>query len=149
MSIDLRFPIKRRPRRVLDGERVLLPEWMIRKADERYLGIRFVLERQLFGMGYQQLDSNYFNKMPRDSGVMIMGLVPIEEICPGQTFPGDIDLLVIPFEGDELLASRALAIEVKAVRALYARPHRSPNSFGLSQAGALLSLGFRWLGWRI
>ncbi|WP_259758955.1 hypothetical protein [Pseudomonas sp. GCEP-101] len=140
--MDCRFPIKRRPRRVLEGERVLLPEWMIRKADERYLGIRLVLDRRLFGMGYQQLDSRYFDAMPRDSGVMIRGLVPIEKICPGRILPGDIDLLVIPFEGDELLASRALAIELKAVRASYARQHRSPNSFGLSQASALLSLGF-------
>lgn len=146
MSMDCRFPIKRRPRRVLEGERVLLPEWMIRKADERYLGIRLVLERRLFGMGYQQLDSRYFNAMPRDSEVMIRGLVPIEQICPGHTFPGDIDLLVIPFEGDELVASRALAIELKAVRASYARQHRSPNSFGFSQAEALLSMGFPLVG---
>lgn len=146
VSIDCRFPIERRPRRVLEGERVLLPEWMIRKADERYLGIRLVLERRLFGMGYQQLDSRYFNSMPRDSGVMIRGLVPIDAICPGQTFPGDIDLLVIPFEKDELVASRALAIESKAVRASYARQHRSPNSFGFSQASALLALGFPLVG---
>jgi hypothetical protein len=49
---------------------------------------------------------------------------------------------VIPYECDELVLHRTLAVEIKAVRASYVKQGRSPNQFGYSQAQALLALGF-------
>jgi hypothetical protein len=76
------------------------------------------------------------------AGVFIGAFVPANLILPALTFPGDIDLLVIPYEGDELIPSRAIAIEIKIVRARFDDQGKSPNQFGFSQARALLSAGF-------
>ena len=83
--------------------------------------------------------------MPLDSGVFIAPLVRTRDILPQAERPGDIDLLVIPYEGDELVLERVLAIEAKAVRARFSRQGKSPNEFGFSQALSLLSLGLPYV----
>jgi len=64
---------------------------------------------------------SFFEERVEDSGVMIAHSVPSREISPVIIFPGDIDLLVIPCVGDELIVDQALAIEVKIVRARFKR----------------------------
>jgi hypothetical protein len=80
--------------------------------------------------------------MKRTSGVMINPFVPTSEIIPGAFFPGDIDLLVIPYEDDDLVLSMSMAVEVKIVRVQHSRQGKSPNRYGFSQAEASMRLGF-------
>lgn len=141
--MEYRVPILEKPRRLKHGERAFfVPKKWARTHDERLLIMEFVCHRRLFGHGYQCLMPNYFDDMPKGSGVFISGLVPTKEILPHVEFPGDIDLLIIPYEGDELLISMSLAIEIKIIRATYKKQGRSPNQYGFSQAEALLRAGF-------
>lgn len=138
-----RRSIKHRPGLVRNGQiAATLPKSLIERNAEEALIIEFTCHRKLFGDAYSGLQSDYFRSMPQRSGVFVRPLIPIGEIVPGATRPGDIDLLVVPYEGDQLILDRALAIEVKVVRASYARQGRSPNDFGISQASALMQLGF-------
>lgn len=59
--------------------------------------------------------------------------------------PGDIDLLVIPYEGAELVLERVVAIEIKAVRATFLRQGKKSGSSGFSQAAGLKILGFPYV----
>jgi hypothetical protein len=134
----LRFPPDSRP-----GEPLfLMPASAVNKHDERCVTYAWLSHRGLFGEVYRRLLPDYFDTMPPDSGVVIGSFIPTGEVLPGLSFPGDIDVLVIPYEGDELVLSRTLAIEIKVIRASFARQGKSPNQFGLSQAGALLDAGF-------
>ncbi|MYM70264.1 hypothetical protein GTP45_26160 [Pseudoduganella sp. FT55W] len=72
---------------------------------------------------------------------MIAPVVPTAAIAPDVTFPGDIDLLIIPYADDNLILSDTLAIEIKVVRAKYARQGKAPNEFGFSQANAIFTHG--------
>lgn len=118
---------------------------MMVKNDEIALGLQFICDRPLFGHGYRCLLPEYFDQMPLDSGVLITPFLPTKHLLPEQTFPGDIDLLVVPFENDELVLSKTLAIELKVIRATFEKQGRSPNQFGFSQAEGLLKFGFPYV----
>ena len=118
---------------------------LVRRNAEIAIVVAFIARRRLFGDVYSQLLPDYFWKMPRGSGVLIQPLTPTRNIAPKATRPGDIDLLIVPYEGDELVLDQTLAVEAKVLRASHARPGKSPNEFGFSQAGALLELGFPYV----
>jgi hypothetical protein len=122
-----------------------IPGEMFVRNDERVLALRLVLNRHLFGAAYQRLMPDAYRSMGDECGVLVRGVVPMQELVPSLKYPGDIDLLVIPYQGDELILSGTLAIEVKALRATFANPHKSPNQFGFSQAAALLNAGFPYV----
>lgn len=139
----VRRPILARPPLLRSGEVLCeLPVSAVKKREEMALTRIFTSQRRLFGMGYQVLLPRYFDEMRAGSGVFIAHFLPIHAISPETNFPGDIDLLVVPYEGDELVLSMALAIEIKVVRASFAKQGKSPNQFGFSQAQALLRCGF-------
>ncbi len=115
---------------------------MVEKNDEIFLGLQLICNRRLFGECFRLLMPRHFELMGRKSGVMIGGFVPSEELLQGMTFPGDVDLLIIPYENDELVVSQTLAVELKVVRAKYEKQGKSPNQLGLSQATAMLEHGF-------
>jgi hypothetical protein len=104
-----------------------------------------ILQRRLFGLVYRLLQPDYFDAMPRDSGVYVSIAVPTNRILPEVNNPGDIDLLVVPYEGNELLLSRVIAAEIKVIRASFQRQGKSPNEMGFSQAGQLLKAGFPYV----
>lgn len=140
---DYRQHMQARPAYGSHGEiSVVFPRSWMDKNDERALTLRFVLHRVLFGDGYSTLLPDYFDAMDRSSGVMISCFVQMDELLPGVRFPGDIDLLIIPYQGNELVLSMTLAVEVKAVRASYRNQGKSPNQYGFSQACAMLEAGF-------
>jgi len=126
-----------------NGEIVFqVPKRMVEKNDEIFLELQLICKRELFGHCFRLLMPQYFASMGCNSGVMIRGFVSSEEILPSMTFPGDIDLLIIPYEGDELVVSRTVVIELKVVRATYEKQGKSPNQYGFSQATAMLEQGF-------
>lgn len=138
--------IKSRPKRVRRGEIFYaMPRVKVADRSEEALIIQFLSDRKLFGAAYREVQSNYFDNMPYGSGAFVGPLVRTKDIVADAERPGDIDLLVIPYEADQLVLDRVLAIEVKAVRAKFARQGKSPNEFGFSQASALLELGFPYV----
>lgn len=138
-----RASIHRRPPLFKTGDTVCAIEQnLVDRKDEKAIGLQFICQRRLFGHCYRQLHPNVFDWMGKGSGVFISPFVLSKEVVPHINFPGDIDLLVIPYEGDDLLLSRTLAIELKIVRASFEKQGKSPNEFGFSQASALLKNGF-------
>jgi len=132
-----------RPEYIKDGaEGFLIPNKLLNKNDEKALGVKFVANRLLFGQCYQLLFPEYFDSMPENSGVLIRGFVDTDKILNHISYPGDIDLLVIPYHENELILSRTLAIELKIVRATFIKQGKSPNQYGFSQSQALLDAGF-------
>ena len=143
---DYRKPIAHRPRLSKDGEVLfMLDKGMVDKDDERALCMRLVADRRLFGLCYRALMPGYFDGMPPASGVFVRGFVPTRWIASGVDYPGDIDLLVLPYESNELILSKALAVEVKVVRAKFHHQGKSPGSYGISQARALLECGIPYV----
>lgn len=138
--------IRRRPPKIGAGQAAYyIPNRYIEKRDEIALTMLFVAKRQLFGMAYSGLQPGYFWSMPRDSGVYVGLALPTRFFTTEVTRPGDVDLLVIPYEGDKLIVHRTLAIEIKAVRASFHRQGKSPNEFGFTQAGGLQAIGFPYV----
>ena len=115
---------------------------LIERRDELALTVALTAHRRLFGLCYFGLQPDYFDAMPLGSGVLVRPIVPTGLLAPGVANPGDVDLLVIPYEQDELVLDRVLAMEIKAIRATFVRQGRSPNDYGFSQANALTDLGF-------
>lgn len=139
----LRRRFKRRPAFIKSGEHAyVLPRHLVERNAEQAIAVEFVSHRQLFGDGYSQLQPDYFWAMPADSGVFVLLFLPTHHLSLGCAKPGDVDLLIVPYEGDELVLDRTLAVELKVVRASYERQGRSPNEFGVSQAVGLRALGF-------
>lgn len=137
------IPLKVRPKRVRHGAPLAaLPKSMYDTNDEIALGIRFVAKRALFGQCFAGVLPDCYYAMGSTGGVMIGAFVPSTKIMRAMKFPGDVDLLVIPYEDNQLIISETLAIELKAVRARFSNQGKSPNQFGFSQANALLSHGF-------
>lgn len=118
---------------------------MVDKDAEIALGLRLICNRRLFGECFRLLMPELFDSMVYGSGVMIKPFVLSKHVLPKMTFPGDIDLLIIPYEDDELIISRTLAIELKIVRAKFSKQSKSPNQFGFSQATSLLYRGFPYV----
>lgn len=123
-----------------------LPPKMGRDHHELALTLAWICNRQLFGRTYSSLQPEYFWDMPHGSGVLLRPVVTTSKISPGAIRPGDIDLLVIPYHGDELVLEQTLVLEIKAVRATFAKQGKSPNEFGFSQAEGLSALGFPYVG---
>ena len=119
-----------------------LPISSIEKATEQAVTIQFVADRRLFGACYSLLRPEYFDTAQQGCGVMIAVEVESQEIVSDMKFPGDIDILIIPYEGNQLIVSDTLAVEVKVVRARFERQEKSPNQFVFSQAKSLLKYGF-------
>lgn len=119
-----------------------LPRHLVKKRDEIALTLSFIANRQLFGWAYSGIQPNYFFDMPPDSGVYLTPITLSKDLSPEAKYPGDIDLLVIPYEKDELILDRVVAIEIKAVRANYLKQGKSPNDYGISQAEGLTAMGF-------
>jgi hypothetical protein len=140
---EYKIPIQYRPKQTKDGDTVfLIPKSLIDKNAEKALGLRFICNRRLFGECFRLLMPGFFDSMEYGSGVMIKPFVLSKSILPEMTFPGDIDLLIIPYRNDDLIISRSLAIELKIVRAKFTKQGKSPNEFGFSQATSLLKWGF-------
>jgi hypothetical protein len=118
--------------------------WIERNAEESLL-LRFICHRELFGLAYGSLQPEFMRNMPPRSGVYICPLVPTRVVFPTAKRPGDIDLMIIPYEENQLVLDRAMAIEVKVTRARFLNQGKSPNDFGYSQAESLLSLGFPYV----
>jgi hypothetical protein len=145
---DFRYrkTMKSRPRRLRSGDIFfMLPRSAVQNRSEESLIISFVSDRHLFGHAYAEVQPSFFSAMPQDSGVFICPLVRTRDIVAQATRPGDIDLLVIPYEGDQLILDHVLAVEAKAVRARFTRQGTSPNEFGFSQAVGLLALGLPYV----
>lgn len=136
-------PLIQRPRFSHDGEiRYLLPKAMVERHDEIAITIELICNRKLFGECYRRLMPNCYRSLGRKSGVMIGAFIPSKLIIPEMKFPGDFDLLIIPYNNDRLLISETLIVEIKIVRAKYIKQGKAPNEFGFSQANATLQNGF-------
>lgn len=147
MLADYRYKIHRRPRLLRSGDPyVALPLSFNEARHELAVSVAFVTDRKLFGEVYSRLQPDYFKDMPRRSGVFVRPVVQTSNLFSAHTKPGDIDLLIIPYECDELILHRVLAVEVKIIRAKYVRQGKSPNDFGFSQATSLRDMGFPYVG---
>ena len=113
--------------------------------DELAMILRLLTQRQLFGHVYGGLDPDYFDKIPNNSGVFVLPVLPTHVLMPGIHQPGDIDILVIPYEEEVLILEKSLAIEVKIVRATYKKQGKSPNEFGFTQVLQAIKLGFPYV----
>lgn len=118
---------------------------MVEKSNETFLTLFIIGNRRLFGSIYSGLLPDYFYEMPRESGVLICPVAKTELLFHGQKLPGDIDLIVIPYERDTLILDKTMAVEIKIIRASYNRQDKSPNEFGYSQCRSLLKLGFPYV----
>lgn len=144
--MNYRRPIVCHPLPLRHGEGfAAIPLKWIRRHDERALIFQLICDRRLFGCVYDLLQGDYFQSMPPESGVFLTPLAITSTIVPGAIRPGDIDILVIPYEGDEIILERTVAIEVKVVRGSFANQGKSPNEFGFSQSHELLNLGFPYV----
>lgn len=120
------------------------PKW-IRDQHEIALTLAWICHRKLWGQTYAALQPDFFWGMPQDGGVLLRPVATTSRIVAGAKRPGDIDLLVIPYHGRELILERTLAIEIKAIRASFAKQGKSPNDFGNTQAEGLTTLGFPYV----
>lgn len=145
--MNYRRPITGNPIIARSGEPICaIDKRWFERHDERALIIQFICDRRLFGDAYRRLQGDYFWNMPPESGVLVAPLRVTAEIFPGEIRPGDIDILLLPYEGDEIVLDRAMALEVKVVRASFDDQGKSPNQFGFTQAESLLRLGFPYVG---
>lgn len=106
--------------------------------------ISLITNRKLFGYVYWGLQPDFFDDMAPDSGVYVRPFVRTGEISLAER-PGDIDILILPYEGNTLLLHRVMAIEVKVLRATFRKQGKSPNEIGTSQASALRVMGFPYV----
>lgn len=131
------------PKPLKNGEKVIAgTKKDLRKREEDLLIISLVTNMPLFGHLFAELRPDYFWEMPNNSGVLVTILTPTNAIVEEATSPGDIDILIIPYEGNKLVVEYSVACEVKAVRAKFTNQGKSPNQFGLSQSKAIAELGF-------
>lgn len=143
----MRSKIVRRPKYLRSGEMAyVLPRSYLREKHEVLLITALITNRYLFGLVYAGMVPNYFFRMPEKSGVFVAVNVHTELLSTRVTKPGDIDLLIIPYEGDFLVLDQIVAIEVKAIRARFVNQGKSPNSLGMSQADGLIKIGFPYVG---
>jgi hypothetical protein len=144
--VEIRRPMRKRPA-YAPGKSVqaYIPRSLYERNDESVLVVRLAINRPLFGDVYRRLMPDFFQSFARHAGVMICARIETKRILNERSIPGDIDLLVVPYEGNDLVLSQAMAIEVKVVRATFANPGRSPGGFGFTQAGALMECGFPYV----
>lgn len=138
-----KISLNKRPLKVRNGESAFFVDSkLVARNDEIALGIQFICNRRLFGACYRLLMPSTFDSIGRSGGVMILPFVESSLLLPEMKFPGDIDLLIVPYDGDQLLISETLVVELKIVRASFLKQGKSPNEYGFSQANALLNSGF-------
>ncbi|WP_156962353.1 hypothetical protein [Salinisphaera hydrothermalis] len=105
-----------RPRFLDDGDKaVLVDRREYRLNAERALIAQFVCQRRLFGMVYSRLCREVFDSLKEGGGVFLGGLVPSEKLSPNLKYPGDIDLLAIPYQDNKLLVDKTLGVEIKII----------------------------------
>lgn len=56
--------------------------------------------------------------------------------------PGDIDILIIPFNEQKIFFERSVACEVKVLRPTRIKPSKNANSLGITQLKGIISDGF-------
>ncbi len=140
------LPIDNRPKFIKAGRPAFgVPSKLVNRKDEMGIGLSFICDRRLFGYCYQILQPDFFEQMGLYDGVFIAPFVLSNKVLKGMQFPGDIDLLVIPYQGNNLILTRSIAMELKIVRATFAKQGKSPSEYGFSQATALLSHGFPYV----
>jgi len=142
-SKEFIFPIDNRPKYITSGQPAFeVPIKLVNRKDEISIGLKFICNRKLFGSFYESLHPNFFQQMGMNDGVFIAPFVLSNKLLKHIVFPGDIDLLIIPYQENNLLLTRSIAVELKIVRATFAKQGKSPNDYGFSQASSLLSHGF-------
>lgn len=139
-------PIKRFPDKYeFNGKRYCFlnrPHESKDPLDEGNLATKIVASGYRIAAWYPILLRTYSKVMPLNSGLLLATAVPSNKIALELKKPGDIDILAIPYEGDDLILSKALAIEIKVIRASFLKQGKSPNQFGFSQAESLSGFGF-------
>ncbi len=60
--------------------------------------------------------------------------------------PGDVDVLLVPYQGTNIFFEESAAFEVKVVRPTIDNPNRNANSFGRTQIKGLIEDGFPLIG---
>lgn len=140
----------RKPPRYTDssGQKVMLApasRKIKNKWDEECVVANIIANMKVFARWYSSLLSNLYLESGLHSGVMATMSVPIQKLTSGLSFPGDIDILTIPYENDCLIPSLAMVVEIKVLRAEKRRLGKSPNQFGFSQAFSLLQHGFPYV----
>lgn len=115
------------------------------KWDEELVVARILADMRIVGRWLNTLMPNLYLESGLYSGVMVSMSVPSEELIPGMSFLGDVDILVIPYCGDDLILSKTVVVEIKVIRGEKRRPGKSPNRFGYSQAQALIDEGFPYV----
>lgn len=149
MSIDIEeysLPLKVKPSIKRDGDIIFcLDAKLVNSDDEIALGLQYICNRYLYGQGYSRLMGKFFENMGQNSGTLIRPFTISSKLIPSMTTPGDIDLLIIPYENDQLLVSKTIAIELKVIRAKFVKQQKSPNEYGFSQAKGLLKAGFPYV----
>lgn len=140
---EYKIRIQHRPKQKKSGDiAFIIPKSLVDKDAEIAIGLRLICNRRLFGECFRLLMPDIFDSMEYGGGVMIKPFTSSKEILPEMKSPGDIDLLVIPYENNDLIISRTLSVELKIVRAKFSKQGKSPNQFGFSQANSLLEWGF-------
>lgn len=142
--------LHRRPYRYVDnaGQRIMFAPFSHRikhKWDEESVVANIIANMKVFGRWYSALQPNLYLESGLHSGVMVTMSAPTQKIENGLSFPGDIDILIVPYADDFLLPSLATVVEIKILRAEKRRLSKSPNQFGFSQASSLLEHGFPYV----
>jgi len=94
----------------------------------------------LYGESYLMNWKNYTgcycirNFLPKDIGLEIIGK------------PGEIDILLIPFDNKEVFYDKASAFEVKIAKPDIDRMYKGANSDGYTQTMGLVKAGFPYVG---
>lgn len=127
-----------------DGSKIALPKEWLQNFDERGVLARFILYKPFFGECFRQFYPKFFRD-ERFKGVVVAMLVDSHKVDKSFTYPGDIDLLIIPYAKKHLVFSEMLAVEAKVIRGSYVQQGKSPNQFGFSQAQALYDKGFPYV----
>ena len=127
------------------GQVGIFPEKLWQESEEKLVGLRILSQRKLFGLIYLSLNNSFLRNRSKDSGCMVGRFIDSYKIDSSIRFPGDIDLLILPYQRGEFILSRVMAIELKVVRAEYKKQGKSPNQYGFSQASAMRSLGFPYV----
>lgn len=133
------------PDYIFNGERHMLcalPRKIKDTWDEAWLTAQLVSNLYFVADWYQVLMRKYYYEMPLYSGILVTTSIPSAYFDLKLVHPGDIDIIAIPYEQDRLLLSKTLVIEIKVIRASYAKQHKSPNQYGFTQAQALSDYGF-------
>ncbi|MDV2441157.1 hypothetical protein QR665_17065 [Acinetobacter gerneri] len=144
--MEYKLPMKVKPPVKKDGDIIFhIDVKLVNKADEIALGLQYICNRYLYGQGYRKLMGDFFDKMGLHSGTLIKPFIISSHVIPQMSFPGDIDFLIIPYENDQLILSKALVIELKIIRAKFIKQQKSPNEYGFSQAKGLIESGFPYV----